>query len=86
MSQFAKLSPRKSFPPYGTVNLAQLQSSTRELQWLQFFKMVFLKIPNVLLRTVVAETVTIIAITTIIHSHFLANFLMSMYTYSFSSL
>ena len=32
----------------------------RELQWLQYFKMVFLEILNVLLRTVFTETVTFI--------------------------
>ena len=42
-----------------TVNLAWLQSSTRELQWLQCFKVVFLDIPNVPLKTVFVETVTI---------------------------
>ena len=43
------------------MNLAWLKSSTRELQWLQYFKMVFLKIPNVPLRMVFTETVTYFA-------------------------
>ena len=45
-----------------TVNMAWLQSSTTEPQQFKYFKSVFLKIPNVPLRMVFAETVTYITI------------------------
>ena len=41
-----------------TVNLAWLKSSTTEPQQLQYFKLVFLILLNVPIRTVFAETVT----------------------------
>ena len=41
-----------------TVYLAQLQSSTKELQWLEYLKSVFLKIPNVTTQLVFQNQVT----------------------------
>ena len=40
--------------------LAWLQCNTSESQWLQYFKLVFLEIQNVPLRTVFANPVTFI--------------------------
>ena len=42
-----------------TVYLAWLQSSTRELQWLEYLKSIFLKIPNVTTWLVFQNQVTI---------------------------
>ena len=41
-----------------TASLAWLHCSTGEPQWLQYFKLVFLEIQNVPLRTVFANPVT----------------------------
>ena len=41
-----------------TVNLAWLQSITRELRWFQYFKLVFLKIPHVTTRSLLQNQVT----------------------------
>ena len=43
-----------------TVSLAWLHCRTREPQWLQYFKLVFLEIQNMPLRTVFANPVTYI--------------------------
>ena len=43
--------------------LAWLRCITSESQWLQYFKLVFLEIQNVPLRTVFANPVTIMSIT-----------------------
>ena len=48
----------KTYSSY-TVNLVWLQCTTRELQWFQYFKLVFLvEITNVPLRTVLTNPVT----------------------------
>ena len=41
-----------------TVYLAWLQSNTTELQWLEYLKLVFLEIPNVITWSVFQNQVT----------------------------
>ena len=43
-----------------TVNLVWLKSSTRELQWVQSFKLIILELPNVQFRMIIANPVTYI--------------------------
>ena len=43
-----------------TVNLVWIKSSTRELQWVQSFKLIILELPNVWFRMIIANPVTYI--------------------------